>query len=543
MHNNVPDKTPGREAHAGPARRPTASAGPDDSFGPMSLLALQRSVGNAAVVQMLRRAGHIPPAVQRHEHDAGCGHRSGQQAPIGEAPVQRSAVPEVLRSTGHPLDTATRTEMEARLGADFTNVRIHDDTVAQRSAGEIGARAYTSGHHVVIGSGGGDKHTLAHELTHVVQQRQGPVAGADNGSGLKVSDPSDRFEREAEANATRVMRSPTPGDASIDRDRTAPAAESGSLQLAPTVRETRLIGQVGPSCWLYVLEAMANAYGLPTTGLNAAMRAFPTSTERNARAAQTGGERRATGVQMMRENLESMRTMVQSLPGDTVSFQQLQNTIGTVVAVEGQRDAFARSISPLQQDLRKPDVIALFDLAIAKSALLLTLVSADGDEVNTILNSGQQVISPPNGTSQDRALDRQDAKTAMAQVQQLPQYMTVRKRFTSQTVTAQDRQTIRDFRAVPANAGRAALLDWTQRAGLSATAHAVLLTNYDAAAELVYYKDPNVPAAEIMITFDQFLEMAGAPPTPAAPSTDRLTLRPFIPGTNGRMSNLERLAD
>ncbi|MFJ2783815.1 MULTISPECIES: DUF4157 domain-containing protein [unclassified Streptomyces] len=25
--------------------------------------------------------------------------------------------------------------------------------------------------------GGGDRHTLAHELTHVSQQRQGPVAG------------------------------------------------------------------------------------------------------------------------------------------------------------------------------------------------------------------------------------------------------------------------------------------------------------------------------------------------------------------------------
>ncbi|NEE20089.1 DUF4157 domain-containing protein, partial [Streptomyces sp. SID7499] len=71
------------------------------------------------------------------------------------------------------------------------------------SATEIGARAYTSGNHVVIGTGGTDKHTLAHELTHVIQQRQGPVAGTDNGTGLKVSEPSDRFEREAEANATR----------------------------------------------------------------------------------------------------------------------------------------------------------------------------------------------------------------------------------------------------------------------------------------------------------------------------------------------------
>jgi hypothetical protein len=60
----------------------------------------------------------------------------------------------------------------------------------------------------VIGDGGADRHTLAHELTHVIQQRQGPVAGADNGAGLKVSDPSDRFEREAEAK--RRWRCPGP---------------------------------------------------------------------------------------------------------------------------------------------------------------------------------------------------------------------------------------------------------------------------------------------------------------------------------------------
>jgi hypothetical protein len=62
----------------------------------------------------------------------------------------------------------------------------------------------------VVGDGGADKHTLAHELTHVIQQSQGPVSGADNGAGLSISDPGDRYEREAEANATRVMAGSPP---------------------------------------------------------------------------------------------------------------------------------------------------------------------------------------------------------------------------------------------------------------------------------------------------------------------------------------------
>src|SRR5262249_5767780 len=55
--------------------------------------------------------------------------------------------------------------------------------------------------------------TLAHELTHVVQQRSGPVDGTSAPGGIRVSDPADRFEREAAANAERVMSAPAPDPA------------------------------------------------------------------------------------------------------------------------------------------------------------------------------------------------------------------------------------------------------------------------------------------------------------------------------------------
>lgn len=188
--------------HAGKAGRSRTSSRTPESSPPrqgQALLGLQADVGNAAVVQMLRRAGRPGVRPEQHQHTDGCGHQAEQPA------VQRSTVHDVLRTSGRPLDEGSRSDMEARLGADFSDVRIHTDAAAKASAAEVGARAYTSGNHIVIGEGGGDRHTLAHELTHVIQQRQGPVAGTDNGSGLKVSDPSDRFEREAEANARRAM--------------------------------------------------------------------------------------------------------------------------------------------------------------------------------------------------------------------------------------------------------------------------------------------------------------------------------------------------
>ena len=140
-------------------------------------------------------------------------------APAGAAPVpaRPSAVParpilDVLKDSGQPLATPLREEMEARLGADLSDVRVHTGATARASAAAVHARAYTAGSHVVIGEKGAGKHTLAHELSHVIQQRQGPVAGTDNGNGLKISHPSDADERAAEASASRAMtmRPPEP---------------------------------------------------------------------------------------------------------------------------------------------------------------------------------------------------------------------------------------------------------------------------------------------------------------------------------------------
>ncbi|MFF8611544.1 DUF4157 domain-containing protein [Streptomyces sp. NPDC015350] len=179
-------------------RTPARATPAEDAESLPGLSVLQGSMGNEAVVQMLRRAGHAG-AREEQRHD------DGHERAAGHPQVQRSAVHDVLRRSGRPLDEATRADMGERLGADFSDVRVHDDAAARASAAEVGARAYTSGNHIVIGADGDDAHTLAHELTHVIQQRNGPVAGTDNGAGLRVSDPSDRFEREAEANARRVM--------------------------------------------------------------------------------------------------------------------------------------------------------------------------------------------------------------------------------------------------------------------------------------------------------------------------------------------------
>jgi hypothetical protein len=104
--------------------------------------------------------------------------------------------------------------MEAGLGADLGQVRVHADDAAAEAARAVQARAFTIGNHVVFGRGqyapdrGGGRDLLAHELAHTIQQAGAPATGP-----LRVSRPDDPSERHAEA-AARAVRDgvrPPPG--------------------------------------------------------------------------------------------------------------------------------------------------------------------------------------------------------------------------------------------------------------------------------------------------------------------------------------------
>jgi len=124
---------------------------------------------------------------------------------------ERSPVLDVVGSSGTPLEGRTRAEMESSFGHDFGDVRIHTDSAAAASATSVQAQAYTVGNDIVFGDGRyapeteSGRHTLAHELAHVVQQRAGPVDGTPSAGGVAMSHPSDRFERAAETTAAKVI--------------------------------------------------------------------------------------------------------------------------------------------------------------------------------------------------------------------------------------------------------------------------------------------------------------------------------------------------
>jgi hypothetical protein len=75
-----------------------------------------------------------------------------------------------------------RSLFEAKLGRDFSDVRIHRDASAANAARSLGAQAFTVGRDVVFGEGryapgsSSGSRLLAHELAHVVQQESSPGA-------------------------------------------------------------------------------------------------------------------------------------------------------------------------------------------------------------------------------------------------------------------------------------------------------------------------------------------------------------------------------
>ncbi len=100
----------------------------------------------------------------------------GKEPRVGAALERRI---DMMRGGGRPLPGSVRTFFEQRLGRDFADVRVHAGTAAADIAGALRARAFTIGQDVVFGAGQyapespSGRRLVAHELTHVIQQKGG----------------------------------------------------------------------------------------------------------------------------------------------------------------------------------------------------------------------------------------------------------------------------------------------------------------------------------------------------------------------------------
>ncbi|MFD8392390.1 DUF4157 domain-containing protein [Streptomyces sp. NPDC059680] len=151
---------------------------------------------------------------------------SGSDKQKARKPQRSARTPEpkeIISGAGHPLDPGVRRELEARLGHDFSRVRVHTDEDSAALADLVGADAVTVGQEIFFRKGAfrpgteDGRRLLSHELLHTVQAPDQPGrlrAGRDFGG---VSLPTDAVEQQAEQGA----RGTDTGTPEVTRDASA----------------------------------------------------------------------------------------------------------------------------------------------------------------------------------------------------------------------------------------------------------------------------------------------------------------------------------
>jgi Domain of unknown function (DUF4157) len=167
-HERAPE--PSREAQQPPAA---------------AVRSVASSIGNAAFARLAEPGSGILPGGRVH-------------------PEIETAIA-AARGHGDALDAGVRDRVGAALDDPLTDVRVHADERADALARSVSARAFTTGSDVFFARGEyrpatttGDA-LIAHELAHVVQQRDSPATGP-----LTVTDPGDELEVEAETIAREL---------------------------------------------------------------------------------------------------------------------------------------------------------------------------------------------------------------------------------------------------------------------------------------------------------------------------------------------------
>jgi hypothetical protein len=107
----------------------------------------------------------------------------GQNA-SGDVPLPAAIATRIVQSKGRgkPLPDPIRRTLEAQMGYDFSQVKVNTGPAAAELCQRVGARAFTHGRDIWLGRGESifDVRLMAHELTHVVQQRAATAIGPEH---------------------------------------------------------------------------------------------------------------------------------------------------------------------------------------------------------------------------------------------------------------------------------------------------------------------------------------------------------------------------
>ncbi|WP_430412277.1 phage tail tip lysozyme [Kordia sp.] len=118
---------------------------------------------------------------------------------------------QTTKGSGSSLSNPLKTEMEAGFGRNFNTVKIHTDAKAIQMSRDIGAKAFTNGNNIYFNNNTynptstSGKRLLAHELTHVVQQKSSETTIQKDGDPTATTHTPNTLQTQATINAVPAL--------------------------------------------------------------------------------------------------------------------------------------------------------------------------------------------------------------------------------------------------------------------------------------------------------------------------------------------------
>ncbi|HEV8637604.1 MAG TPA: DUF4157 domain-containing protein, partial [Chloroflexota bacterium] len=179
---------------------------------------------------------------------------------------------------GQPLPEPLRAFLEPRFGRGLGDVRAHDGPEAAALAREANARAFTVGRHIVFGAGEyrpgveQGRRLIAHELTHVFQQRGGlhsvqREVGPDRATGGRRPKPPDLEELRAAFDLRPNAAPPSVLSIALDLLRGALASQTDAerLKRLTTAEAGAVVRRIESASYTLELAAHRNGGGMDTS--------------------------------------------------------------------------------------------------------------------------------------------------------------------------------------------------------------------------------------------------------------------------------------
>jgi Domain of unknown function (DUF4157) len=190
-------------------------------------LAVQRKEGAAEPGEAAARgAGSSAPLAAPIPSGVSLQMLFGVQRMAAASPADDAAHAAAARGTATPSTTLPYVDRIQRAfgGHDISKIQAHVGPEAAASARDMGAHAYATGDHVVLGQRA-DLHTVAHEAAHVVQQRSGVHLKGG------VGQVGDAHEQHADAVADRVVAGQAASDLLDQYARPGGGASGAGIQM------------------------------------------------------------------------------------------------------------------------------------------------------------------------------------------------------------------------------------------------------------------------------------------------------------------------